>query len=355
MFDDIRKICNEAIENKAFPGVSIAYGNHINYNLHSFGNHTYDKDYKLVENTDYFDLASLTKIVVTTTLCKILFDKNKINLNDYVYKLIPEIVKVNSQNKNIQLIHLLSHCSGYDAVPEGVSKNNSIYHNWDIILNSKPIYKIRSKEIYSDTGFIILQKYIERLLDIRYDECIYEYVLKPLGLTMYYNPLDNGIDKNNIIPTIADNGNLNSGLVYDHRCLYLGGYASHAGIFSDINNVAKFCQICISDNKLWSEKTHELFTSKVNLVENSTRALGWDNAALVNQDKYNRQFTVGKYISNNSYGHTGYVGNSLWIDKESDNFFVILSNKVLDSKNINNHNFIQRKYRHEIANCLSKK
>ena len=142
--------------------------------------------------------------------------------------------------------------------------------------------------------------------------------------TTFFNPPKEKI--NRIVPTeINENNSLIKGYVHDENAYKLGGVAGHAGLFSTTNDLATFSQMMLNGGiyrwkRIFTPETVRLFTSRSNVIEGSSRCYGWDSPS--------GKASGGVYISDDSFGHTGFTGTSLWIDKENEVIVILLTNAV---------------------------
>jgi CubicO group peptidase (beta-lactamase class C family) len=180
--------------------------------------------------------------------------------------------------------------------------------------------------VYSDLGILLLGEVLERVTGKELEELARTEVLDPLGMsdTMYRPPPSL---KSRIAPTEQDSwrGRLVHGEVHDENAFGLGGVAPHAGLFSTARSLAALAQMMLNGGaydgkRILNAETIALFTRRVNLVPESSRALGWDTPS--------EPSAAGKLFSYSSYGHTGFTGTSLWIDPERELFAILLTNRV---------------------------
>ena len=320
---------NDAVADSAFPGGVILAAKNGKIFIHeAFGYHTYAKE-KSTGRGNIFDLASLTKVISTTSAIMRLNDEGKIVLDDPVGKYIPEFVDKKLEDlKNRKLVtikQLLAHTSGlppfrlyYKIEGEDATRIDSVYKTK---LDAKP----GEKMVYSDIGFILLGKIVERISDKPLDRFVEDKIFIPLGMEdTYYNPSD--IKFKRIIPTeySESEGGFVHGFVHDENAHSLSGVAGHAGLFSTADDLAIFSQMMLNGGKYKNErvfrsKTVDSFTIHESPSEGE-RLLGWDRP--------NDASSGGVYLSDISYGHTGFTGTSLWIDPENEIFVILLTNAV---------------------------
>jgi len=330
---ELRSLLNNAVSDSAFPGgvLLAAKGGKVFLN-EPFGYHTYSK--KLPVSTgSIFDIASVTKVVSTTSAIMKLYDDGKLDLNDPVSKIIPEFVNIDlsdfENRSTVTIKHLLTHTSGLLPFKLFYEIEGDIDERFNAVFSSELEAKPGEKYTYSDIGFIILGKIVERISGQPLDEFVEQKIFEPLGmLDTYYTPDD--VKMNRIIPTEfseSENGFV-KGHVHDENCHSFGGVTGHAGLFSTTNDLAIFAQMMLNSGvynrtRVFKDSTVELFTSIVDSTF-SSHCLGWDSPS--------GNASGGVYLSNESFGHTGFTGTSMWIDPENDIFVILLTNTVHPSR-----------------------
>ena len=328
-FFEVEKIIQDAISDSAFPGavVLIEKNSKIVFEK-AFGHFTYDKNSRPITLSTLFDLASLTKVISTTTCTMICIDKEMFKLDDKVSKYIPQFASNNK--KNITIRNLLIHNSGLPAY----KRYYKMFDNANDVLNdiytTKLEYATGTETVYSDLGIIMLGKIIEKVSGMTLDKFAQKEIFYPLGMkNTLYNPPDSL--KEFCAPTEYDDywrHRQIQGEVHDETASLLGGVAGHAGLFSTAEDIAKVLQMLLqngkyNDRQIVNAATVELFTKRQN--KESTRALGWDTKAKVKS-------SAGDLFSEDSYGHTGFTGTSVWTDPEKKLFVVFLTNRVFPTR-----------------------
>ncbi len=333
-FEKVDDTIEQAIADTAFPGAVLLVskdGKIIHQK--AFGHYTYSDDSPKMKLSTIFDLASVSKVVSTTTCAMICFDRNLFKLDDKVSKYIPEFAQ--SGKENVTIKNLLMHNSGLrpDVVSYKVYENspNAEPDILNEIYSDTLIYPTGGKMVYSDLGMITMAKIIEKITGKTLDEFAEEEIFKPLEMnrTMYNPPASL---KDSIAPTENDNYFRNrqlQGEVHDETSFLMHGVAGHAGLFSNVGDLAKFLQMLLNKGtyngkKIISKETVNLFIKKQS--ELSSRALGWDTKTV---EGYS---SAGKYFSPLSYGHTGYTGTSVWTDPTRKLFVVLLTNRVYPTR-----------------------
>lgn len=318
-------VIQKAIDDKAFPGAVVLVwkdGRVIYEN--AFGNYTYDKGSEKVYPFTLYDLASLTKVVATTTAAMICYDRKLFSLEDKVVKYIPEFGA--NRKENITIKNLLLHNSGLPAWKKFYGRGLTSKDVIKEIYNSELEYKTGEKTLYSDLGIITLGKIIEKVTAKSLDKFCSNEIFIPLKMnSTIYNP-DEKI-KILCAPTEKDDYwrmKTLQGEVHDETSAMLGGVAGHAGLFSTAEDISKLMAVLMNKGKLGDKEfikqsTVELFTKRFSYE--STRGLGWDT-------KSDSGSSAGKYFGKKSFGHTGYTGTSIWADPERNLFVIFLTNRV---------------------------
>ena len=320
-----------AISDSIFPGAQlfVSKGDKILINK-SFGNHTYEKDSKIITNESIYDVASLTKVLSTTPVAMKLIQKKLLSLDFYLSDFYPEF---NSGNKKeVTIRHLLTHSSGLPAYVE-YYKINSIDPELDIIndiVNLDLEYIPDEKMVYSDLGMILLYDIIKKVSNSDLDKLSNKYFYKPFNMTnTYFNPINDDI----VVPTEYDKHyrmKLIKGEVHDENAYILNGVSGHAGLFSNSTDIGTFSKFFLNEGILLGRRYLKkdlirTFTSKRKNPVNSDRALGWDTPS-------DRGSSAGDYFSIGSYGHLGFTGTSLWIDPNEEIIIVFLTNRVYPTR-----------------------
>jgi CubicO group peptidase (beta-lactamase class C family) len=328
-FNEVDSVLDKAITDHAFPGAVVLIwkdGNTI-YEK-PFGNFTYNSKSPKMINQTIFDLASLTKVIATTTAAMICYDRKLFSLDDPVVKYIPEFGE-NGKEK-ITIINLLIHNTGLPAWKKFYGSGLTYDEVLKEIYSSPLEYEIGTKTVYSDLGIITLGKIIEKVTEKKLDVFCKEEIFTPLRMnSTFYNPPDS--IKKYCAPTEVDNYWRNKtlqGEVHDETSAMLNGVTGHAGLFSTASDIAKLMVVLlnkgmIDGNQFIKKNTVELFTKRNS--DESSRALGWDTRSETGSSS-------GDFFSSNSFGHTGFTGTSVWADPERNLFVVFLTNRVYPTR-----------------------
>ncbi len=320
-------ILDEAIAQRAFPAASVAITHHSQLvTLKALGRFTYDADSPGAIPNTLFDLASLTKVVATTTMAMILDERGLLDLDAPVSAIVPEFLTdaaKDSRRREVSLRMLLAHSSGLPVYEKLFLRANSsdelLRAVFTIPLTANPATRAE----YSDIGFILLGTALERIADEALDRFCQREIFAPLAMaSTTFNP---PVELRAKIPPTADDQTFRhkiiQGEVQDENAFVLGGVAPHAGLFSTARDLAEYAHAMLNGGKpLLRPETVALFTRRESAPSGTSRALGWDTPSVPSQS--------GKYFSPNSYGHLGYTGTSLWIDPTRELSITLLTNRT---------------------------
>lgn len=275
-----------------------------------------------------YDLASLTKVVVTTAICMLLYEREKFQLDQKIAELLPEFAGSDARRSRVTLRMLLAHSSGLPAYVKLFSTAKSRAELQDQVLKVPLTSYPGSHAEYSDIGFILLGTALERItgepLDKFFDREILGPIFDPaepflMGFKFARKPWAT------FIPPTEDDRTFRRRVVRcevnDENAWVMGGVAGHAGCFGEAGAVATFAQCMLNVGApLFRAHTVELFTQREISPAGTSRALGWDTPSPPSQS--------GKYFSARSYGHLGYTGTSLWNDPERQLSVTLLTNRT---------------------------
>ena len=329
-YNELRKvddIMNRAIFDSTFPGgiVAVLKDGVVAYRK-GYGYHTYEKHEK-VEDTDVYDLASLTKIVATTAAVMKLVDEKKLKLDDPVAKYIPEFL--DKEKRKVTIRHLLTHESGLPPFRVYVDSLKQRDQILKAVRDEPLVTRPGTQYIYSDLGFILLGEIIENVSGTSLNQFLRKEFYYPMGMSStFFRPHRIGRwMRQRIPPTEIDTVfrmDTVQAEVHDERSYYLDGIAGHAGLFSSARDLAIYAQMLLNNGsyggeRFISEKTVQRFTQYRS--KHGNRGLGFDH-------KSEGFSTAGTLMSPDTYGHTGFTGTSLWIDPQRDLAVIILTNRT---------------------------
>src|SRR6266571_5303425 len=308
-----------AVKDKAFPGATLAVGFRGKVAVHAFGKLSYDAKSRAVLPTTMYDIASLTKVVVTTTLVAKLAEGDfavPLDLEAKIERYLPEWAGGPQPEcrHRVTVRHLLTHTSGLPPFKEYWRSSQGKQDTLTKIFTEPLEYDPGTKEIYSDLGIILMAEIIERLTGRALDDLAKSFIFSPLGMkdTMYRPPKKLWP---RIAPTEFDKNlrhRLVQGEVHDENAFAIGGVSGHAGIFSTAPDLAAFCQMLLNGGvyahqRILRRATIAQFTTPQQL-SGGARTLGW---AVPTEGG-----SSGHYFSAHSFGHTGFTGTSIWIDPD---------------------------------------
>jgi serine-type D-Ala-D-Ala carboxypeptidase len=317
-------IVEDAITAHAFPGASVAVthdGRLIA--LRSLGHFTYDPFSPKPTPDTLFDLASVTKVVASTSMAMILYERGLLDLDIPVISVVGEFAGEDPRRAEVTLRMLLAHSSGLPAYEKLFLRTHSREELLEAAYATPLAHDPGSHTEYSDIAFIVLGVALERLADEPLDGFCQREVFGPLGMThTTYNPAP---ELRLSIPPTADDQMFRhrviQGEVQDENTSVVGGVAGHAGVFSTAQDVATFAQAMLKGgHPILRPETLSLFTTRESSPKGTSRALGWDTPSAPSQS--------GRYFSARSYGHLGYTGTSLWIDPERNLSITLLTNRT---------------------------
>lgn len=327
-------LVEDGIRRGAYPGAALVVGRHDTILLaEGYGRLTWSPTSRAVDpDSTIYDLASLTKVVATTTALMLLVERGKVRLDAPVATYVPEFNAPGTEAVTVR--QLLTHTSGLRAdIPDRELK--AIRDSAGVmarVLREGPRVPPGTRVIYSDLNAILLGELVRHVTGEPLDVFAAREVFRPLGLreTLFRPPP--GL-RPRIAPTGMWHGHAVAGVVNDGSAFKLRGVSGNAGLFATAADVARFAQLLLSEGKLpdgsrlLRAETVRQFTSKVVAFGGGTkgeaRALGWQ--ALPTGENVS---SAGTLFGVRSYGHTGWTGTSLWIDPDRDLFVVLMTNRA---------------------------
>ncbi len=327
-------ILEEAIAGRAFPGASfgVLLGDEI-VAADGIGNFTYDSGSPEVTSSTIYDLASLTKVLATTSMAMLLYQAGKLALDCPIVDWLPGFAQdegPGGPRSRVTVRMLLAHSSGlpgYARLFETSRDGGALFAGClRLPLEAAP----GERAEYSDPGFILLGRILEQIAGESLDCFCAREVFTPLSMqsTRFRPPASWAAW---VPPTQEDltfRHRIVQGEVQDENCFVLGGVSGHAGLFSNSLDPLLFARSLFGRSAepskdlapLFARETVRLFTSRAELPPGSSRALGWDTPSAPSSS--------GRFFSRRSAGHLGYSGTSLWIDFERQLAVVLLTNRT---------------------------
>lgn len=353
-------VMRRAIAGHAFPGGSLAVGWRGRLiALRGFGHFTYDPRSPRVTANTIYDLASLSKVVGTTSALIMLYDRHRFTLREPLARILPGFTRIPASERGdplwparrrVTLFELLTHTSGlppwlplykcglpgFNCSIPGYGANSGLPYPAPPYLLRPAVEQVPlvaypgTKYAYSDFNFMLLGQVVERLTREPLNVYLQRHFFRPLGLrsTLYQPPRRLW---GRIPPTENDTyyrHMLVHGFVHDENAYALDGVAGHAGLFSSARDLARFARLMLNrgryaGRRYFRASTVRLFTRRAPTVL-ADLGLGWDKRTDISD-------TIG-WFSRQSYGHTGFTGTSIWIDPPRRLFIVLLTNRVYPTR-----------------------
>jgi len=320
---EVLSVLRKSVQDRIFPGAIAALISSTDEIYIPFGHETYDQTACPISNDSIFDVASLTKILATTTAIMQLVARKQIALHDRAFKFI---TRLNHAPKDeITIFQLLAHTAGF---PGGEPLSRHLKSRDEIL---EAIYSINlsylpgTNRIYDDLGYIILGVIIEFITGVTLDKYCQTEIFEPLGMseTMFLPPR---AFLERVVPTEidVDRGGLLRGVVHDERAYLMGGVAGHAGIFTTARDLGKFSRSMMDHNRgavagILSTESMTLMWSRQWQDSEGEYGLGWDRL---------RPSYMNGIDDGDAVGHTGFTGVSLVISPKRDLAIILLSNRV---------------------------
>jgi CubicO group peptidase (beta-lactamase class C family) len=320
----IDRLLERARRARDFPGGVLAMAREGRApRLHPFGRLTYDEDAPDVEIDTIYDLSSLTKVVVATTLAMVLVDEGRLDLARPLSELLPAFRGPGKEAVRVE--QLLSHSSGLPDTAPLYREISGVAAYVERVATLPLVYPPGTRSIYSDLGFILLGEVLERASGQPLDAIARGRVLDPLQMgDTLFRPGPDRLPR--IAPTERDawRGRLLRGEVHDPNAFAMGGVSAHAGLFGTAPDLCRFAQMMLAGGawagrRLVSAAQVARFTRRAG-VPGASRGLGWDTPT--------GRSSAGRLLSPRSFGHVGFTGTSLWIDPDRSLFFLLLTNRV---------------------------
>lgn len=318
----IDRVVSEGIRAGGFPGAAVVIGRQgAAVWRKGFGTLGWGIESPSV-STDrtIYDLASLTKVIATTTAAMILFDEGRLSLDAKVVDFVPGFV--GRWKDEVTIRHLLTHRSGMPAGRDLWRVARTADEARQAVVETPLGARPGRYFEYSDLGADLLGMVVEKAAGMPLDVFVRERVFEPLGMhDTFFLPPDSVRDR--VAPTEVSppRGYPLQGQVHDENAYALGGVAGHAGLFGTADDLAVFAQMMLNGGtylgtRIISDSTVRLFTQRAS----GSRALGWEMAE--------GRHGAGEYLSPTAYGHVGFTGTSLWIDPQRNMFVILLTNRV---------------------------
>ena len=319
----------KGVEERVFPGAQLTVSHKGEVVCDAgIGRFSYDESSSEVTSATIYDLASLTKVLATTSMAMKLYEDSKLDLDEPVINLLPEFAASEDiRHSYVTTRMLLAHTSGlpghaklYEMCFLPAEMKDAIY--------KMPLAADPGKNAeYSDIGFLLLGFLLQQVSGETIDKFCQREIFAPLKMvhTCFKPPVE---WKQNIPPTEQERHfrrRILQGEVHDENASAVGSVAGHAGLFAPASDVTRFALCMLGYGpQIFQPQTIEYFTSRASAKKvsppESTRALGWDTPS--------QPSSSGKYFSTHSFGHLGFTGTSLWIDAQRQISVTLLSNRT---------------------------
>jgi len=318
----VDSIIEQAIADKNIPGAVLIVGHNgkVVYRK-AYGNRALEPKREPMTLDTIFDLASLTKVVATTTAVMQLVQQGKVRLNDPVSKYLPEFAQNNKDDITVR--QLLTHYSGLepdlDLKTPWQGKDTAFRMAFAETLQDPP----GSAFVYSDINFIMLGALVEKVSGETLDQYTARHIFAPLKM-LHTRFLPPASWKAKIAPTQYDESDhMLRGVVHDPTARRMGGVAGHAGLFSTADDLSKFAQALLNggDGILSPLIVEKMTTPEQPPAAPVLRGFGWDIDSPFSSNR-------GDLLPVGSFGHTGFTGTSMWIDPTTQTYIILLTNAV---------------------------
>ncbi len=323
-FAPLDTVLKDAVKNGTVPGAVLIVGHNgaIVYRK-AYGNRTAGPNPEPMTVDTIFDLASLTKVIATTTCVMRLEQLGQIKLNDPVAKYIPDFGQNGKDDVTIRM--LLTHYSGLPADLNLKESWNGTEEGYSRANATKLVNPPGSTFLYSDVGFVVLGELVQKVSGMPLDQCAQTNIFGPLGMvSTRFNPPASWGPRTAATQRDEHTGQTLRGTVHDPTARQMGGVAGDAGLFSTADDVAKFAQAMLNGGGgiLSPLIVEKMTTPQQPANMPNLRGLGWDIDSPFSSNR-------GELLPVGSFGHTGFTGTSLWIDPTTNTYVVLLTNATL--------------------------
>jgi len=333
--DNIEPLVRQAISEKKLPGAVVLIGRRDRTLYEkAIGNRALVPAAEAMTLDTVFDLASLTKVVATTTSIMILVEEGKVRLSDRVSTFIPGFERYGKADITVR--HLMTHMSGLRPDVDLGDAWNGSEVAINIAIEEIPTSSPGERFVYSDINYFLLGDIVRRVSGQPLDRFAHDRIFAPLGMndTTFLPPANL---RARIAPTEnctplgwpceGPGSSMLRGVVHDPTARRMGGVAGHAGLFSTAADLAIFCRMLLDGGayhgtRIMSPLTvAKMTTPGTSPSDRNVRGLGWDIDSAYSSNR-------GELLPVGSFGHTGFTGTSLWVDPVTGIFVVFLSNRV---------------------------
>lgn len=330
-FADLDAAIASGVSRGVYPGAVVIVGR-SNTILHArgFGHLSWATGSRLPSpDSTLYDLASLTKVVATTSAAMLLVDRGRLELDQPVAGYLPRFNRSSQQPITVRM--LLDHTSGLKPYDDFYKRSTTRAGIVSLVLREEPVRTPGESAVYSDINAMLLCMVIESITKEPLDRFVRRELFEPLGMgETGFNP--SASRQRRAAPSYADRHRTIAGVVHDRNARDLGGVAGHAGLFSTAGDLARFAQWWLNEGRTASGR--QLVAPAVlqsflqHTPASGTRLLGWDSP----DPSVEGGSVFGSLLSTAAFGHTGWTGTQVWVDPEKDLFVILLTNRSLNPR-----------------------
>lgn len=330
-FADLDAVIASGVTRGVYPGAVVIVGR-SNAILHArgFGQLSWTGGSRLPSpDSTLYDLASLTKVVATTSAAMLLVDRGRLELDQPVSRYLTRFNRPSQRSITVRM--LLDHTSGLKPYAAFYKRSSTRAGILGQVLREEPVRTPGESAVYSDINAMLLCMVIESITGESLDRFVRREVFTPLGMTeTSFNPSSGR--QRRAAPSYADRRRTIAGVVHDRNARDQGGVAGHAGLFSTAADLARFAQWWLNEGETASGDHLVAPAVLRSFLDHNpasgTRLLGWDSP----DPGVEGGSVFGSLLSASAYGHTGWTGTQVWVDPEKDLFVVLLTNRSLNPR-----------------------
>jgi CubicO group peptidase (beta-lactamase class C family) len=329
-FSDLDAAISSGVTRGVYPGAVVIVGRR-NSILHAraFGRLSWTTGARTPSlDSTLYDLASLTKVVATTSAAMLLVDRARLDLDAPVSRYLPRFNRPLQRDITVRM--LLDHTSGLKPYVEFYRRSSTRAGMSSLILREEPIRPPGQSAVYSDINAMLLCMVVESVTGESLDRFVRRELFAPLGMSESgFNP--SASRRRRAAPSYSDRHQTIAGVVHDRNARDLGGIAGHAGLFSTGADLARFAQWWLNEGQVEEKQLVApgvLHSFLEHRSASGSRLLGWDSP----DPSIEGGSVFGSRLSSSAYGHTGWTGTQVWIDPEKDLFVVLLTNRSLNPR-----------------------
>ena len=330
-FADLDAAIASGVSRGVYPGAVVIVGR-SNAILHArgFGHLSWSSGSRQPSpDSTLYDLASLTKVVATTSAAMLLVDRARLELDQPVANYLSRFNRPGQQAITVRM--LLDHTSGLRPYGDFYKRSTTRAGIVNLVLREEPVRTPGESAVYSDINAMLLCMVIESIAKEPLDRFVRRELYEPLGMRETgFNP--SGSRQRRAAPSYTDRHRTIVGVVHDRNARDLGGVAGHAGLFATAADLARFAQWWLNEGRTAAGdplvNPAVLRSFLQHTPSSGTRLLGWDSP----DPGVEGGSVFGSLLSTAAYGHTGWTGTQVWVDPEKDLFVILLTNRSLNPR-----------------------